>query len=78
MSGVDVVVVVPAGASVLLGAVVVFGGTVSPVGASIVVGVADGSADDPPHAAATSESNTAEAVRMGRCSREAAVKRATT
>ena len=78
MSGVDVVVVELAGASVLLGAVVVLGGTVLPVVASIVVGLADGSADDPPHAAAMSESNTAEAVRMRRCLREAAVKRATT
>ena len=77
MSGADVVVVVLTGASVLLGAVVLLGGTVSPVVAAFVVGVADGSADDP-HAAATSESNTAEAVRMERCLREAAVKRATT
>ena len=77
MSGVGVAVVVPAGASVLIGAVVVLGGAVSPNDVSVVVGVADGSADDP-HAAATSESNTAEAVRMERCLREAAVKRATT
>ncbi len=78
MSGADVVAVVLTGTSVLLGAAVVFGGAVSPVVASFVVGVVDGSADDPPHAAAMSDSNTAVAVRVARCLGEAAIKRATT